>query len=42
MKIVAISDTHTFHERLTSNANFPNKLPSAQKYSLIFVAPQYK
>jgi Icc-related predicted phosphoesterase len=27
MKIVAISDTHTFHERLTSNANFPNKLP---------------
>jgi Icc-related predicted phosphoesterase len=27
MKIVAISDTHTFHERLTSNANFPNNLP---------------
>jgi Icc-related predicted phosphoesterase len=27
MKIVAISDTHGFHERLTSNANFPNNLP---------------
>lgn len=28
MKIVAISDTHTYHERLTSKANFPNKLPN--------------
>jgi Icc-related predicted phosphoesterase len=27
MRIVTISDTHTFHDHLTSNANFPNKLP---------------
>ena len=27
MRIVTISDTHTFHDRLTSSANFPNKLP---------------
>lgn len=27
MRIITISDTHSFHDHLTSNANFPNKLP---------------
>lgn len=27
MKVVCISDTHNRHDHLTSNANFPNKLP---------------